>query len=325
MATESRIAVYAAGAGNLAIAASKAVAFLMTGSTAMLTEAVHSFVDTGNQALLLFGMKRAARPPDEDHPFGHGMELYFWTFVVALMMFSLGGAASVWQGIHRVVHPEPITRPWINFLVLGVSILFEGGSFLVALRQQRRRFGHLRLTTFLKRSKDPGLFAVLLEDAAALVGLGIAAVGITVAVLTGRSEADGIASVVIGLLLVGVAGFMANETRSLLTGEAAAPRVIEAIRRTLEADPRVACVIELLSLHLGPEDILVGVTIDFDNGLSGPEVEAAAQDLTEAIQKTEARVTRVFLRPGRRVDAAGVRTPADRSEGDAPVLGHVAR
>jgi cation diffusion facilitator family transporter len=293
----SKIAVYAAAGGNLAIAASKFVAFAFTGSSAMLTEGVHSVVDTGNQALLLLGMRRAAMPPDAKHPFGHGMELYFWSFVVALMIFALGGAFSIYEGFLKVRTPEPIEKAWISFLVLGVAILFEGASFTVAWREHRAQNGAGPFFASVRRSKDPSLFAVLLEDAAALTGLVIALAGVTAAVVFHVPQADGIASMAIGVLLTLVAAFMANETRSLLTGEAASPKVVAAVRRTLAADPRVVEVVEVLSLHFGPQDILVGVTIDFDDNLPGGAVEQAAQELSDRIQADQPDITRLFLRP----------------------------
>jgi len=303
MAGDSRIAIYAAAAGNLAIAASKFVAYAFTGSSAMLTEAIHSVVDTGNQGLLLLGMKRAARAPDASHPFGYGMELYFWSFVVALMIFALGGAVSIYEGFLKILDPEPMTRPWVNFLVLGAAIGFEGTSFSVAWRESRRRAPNRRMLSAVHRSKDPSLFAVLLEDAGALLGLSFALLGVTAAVLFDLPWADGAASMAIGLLLVCVAAFMANETRSLPTGEAAAPETVGSIRRILAADPRVAAVIEVLSLHLGPREVLVGVTIDFDDDLPGGAVEDAAQELSAAIQTAHPEVTRLFLRPGEKKTA----------------------
>jgi cation diffusion facilitator family transporter len=302
MAGDSKLAIYAAAAGNMAIAVSKFVAFLLTGSSAMLTEAVHSLVDTGNQGLLLLGLRRAARPPDPGHPFGHGMELYFWSFVVALLIFALGGAFSIYEGFLRVFRPEPMESPWINFLVLGLAIGFEGGSFLVALREHRRRHGGRgRLLSSIKASKDPSLFAVLLEDAGALIGLLMALAGVAASSLLGLNWADGVASIGIGVLLVLIATFMANETRSLLTGEAASPEIVQNVRRILEADPRVVQVIEVLSLHLGPEEILVGVTIDFDDDLPGGGVEDAASELSARIQEAQPAITRLFLRPGEKV------------------------
>ena len=297
MAGDSKLAIYAAAAGNLAIAASKGAAFAFTGSSAMLTEAIHSLVDTGNQGLLLLGLKRASRPPDPGHPFGHGMELYFWSFVVALMIFALGGAFSIYEGVLKVREPEPLQRAWINFLVLGLAILFEGGSFLVAWREHRRRTPSGRFFANVRASKDPSLFAVLLEDGAALLGLVIALLGVTGAVL-GVAWADGAASIAIGLLLTAVAVFMANETRSLLTGEAASAAVVADVRRILEADPAVVEVIEILSLHLGPQEVLVGVTIDFRDDLNGREIEEAAFRLSRDIETAQPEITRLFLRPG---------------------------
>jgi cation diffusion facilitator family transporter len=300
MAGDSKIAVYAAAAGNLAIAASKFVAYVFTGSSAMLTEAIHSVVDTGNQGLLLLGMKRAARAPDASHPFGYGMELYFWSFVVALMIFALGGAVSIYEGLLKIANPEPMNRPWVNFVVLGLAIGFEGASFSVAWRESRSRAPRRRMLSAVHRSKDPSLFAVLLEDAGALIGLCFALIGVTAAVVFDQHWADGAASVAIGTLLVGVAVFMANETRSLLVGEAAAPETVADIRRILVSDARVVEVIEVLSLHLGPREVLVGVTIDFDDDLPGRGVERAAQELSSAIQAAHPEVTRLFLRPGER-------------------------
>jgi cation diffusion facilitator family transporter len=299
MAGDSKLAIHAAAAGNLAIAASKFAAFVFTGSSAMLTEAVHSLVDTGNQGLLLLGLRRAARPPDEGHPFGHGMELYFWSFVVALMVFTLGGAFSIYEGVQKILRPEPMGRAWINFLVLGIAILFEGGSFFIAMREHRRRHPERgRFLSSIRASKDPSLFAVLLEDAGALIGLAMALAGVSAAVLLDLPQADGWASVGIGILLTLIAAFMANETRSLLTGEAASKSIVDGVRRALCEDDRVVDVIEVLSLHLGPQEILVGVTIDFRDDLAGGEVEEAASELSARIRATQPAITRLFLRPG---------------------------
>jgi len=290
--------VFAALAGNLAIAVTKFVAALLTGSSAMLTEAIHSTVDTGNQGLLLLGLARAGRPPSQTHPFGYGMELYFWSFVVALMIFALGGAVSVYQGVHKILAPEPIDRAWINFLVIGLAIVFEGGSFLVAWREFKAVRGDVPFFRALKGSKDPSIFAVLLEDGAALLGLALAALGVAGSVL-GLAWADGAASVAIGVLLVVIAAFLANETRSLLTGEAAAPRIVENVRQALDRDPRVENVTEVLSMHLGPREILLGVTLDFCDDLTAAQIEDAADDFAALIQGVDARITRVFVRSGR--------------------------
>lgn len=299
MAEGSRIVVLAALAGNAAIAISKGVAFALTGSSAMLTEAIHSCVDTGNQGLLLLGMRRANRPPDERHPFGHGLEAYFWAFVVALMIFALGGAVSIWEGVHKLQNPEPIDRPWINYVVLGLAILFEGGSFAVAYRE----FGKVRrgapFLLSIGSSKDPNIFAVLLEDLAALIGLFLALAGVTGSAVFGWEQADGLASIGIGLLLVGVAVYLANETRSLLSGEAASPRVLEGVRDALLSDGRVVRVADVDSMHLGPEEILLGVTLVLRDDLTASEVGRAAEDLTERLKAVDPRINRVFLRSGR--------------------------
>ncbi|WP_297506547.1 cation diffusion facilitator family transporter [uncultured Caulobacter sp.] len=298
----SATVVYAALAGNLAIAATKLVAFLLTGSSAMLTEAIHSTVDTGNQGLLLLGLRRAARPPSPTHPFGYGMELYFWAFVVALLIFALGGAFSIYEGWLKVRHPEPMARPWINFLVIGLAALFEGGSFVVAWKEFKVSRGDAPFLTALRRSKDPSVFAVLLEDGAALAGLAVAALGVAGSSV-GLAWADGAASMAIGLLLVVVAIFLANETRSLLTGEAASPRIVSAVRQVIAEDPRVETVIEVLSMHLGPREILLGVTLDFKDALTAGEIENAADEFAAAIRAVDARITRVFVRSGRARDA----------------------
>lgn len=290
--------VFAALAGNLAIAVTKFAAALLTGSSAMLTEAIHSSVDTGNQGLLLLGLARANRPPSQSHPFGYGMELYFWSFVVALMIFALGGAVSVYQGVHKILRPEPIDRAWINFAVIGLSALFEGGSFVVAWREFKTLRGEVPFFRALKGSKDPSIFAVLLEDGAALLGLCLAALGVAGSV-AGLAWADGAASVAIGVLLVLIAAFLANETRSLLTGEAAAPRIVEAVREALARDARVENVAEVLSMHLGPREILLGVTLDFQDQLTAGEIEDAADDFAALIRGVDPRITRVFVRSGR--------------------------
>ena len=291
--------ILAALAGNLAIAATKLAAALYTGSSAMLSEAIHSAVDTGNQGLLLIGLRRAARPPTPRHPLGHGMELYFWAFVDALMIFALGGAVSVYEGWRKIVAPEPVESAWVNFLVLGASVVFEGLSFRVAFREFRRSHAGEPFWQAIRASKDPGVFAVLLEDAAALAGLSIALAGLGLAAWLDIPELDGAASIGIGLLLVLTAIFLANETRSLLTGEAASPRLIADVRAMLVADPRVKTVEELLTMHLGPAEVLMAVTIDLADELPGAGVEQAARELTRRIEDRHPEVTRIFLRPKR--------------------------
>lgn len=295
----SRKVIYAALAGNLAIAVTKFAAAAYTGSSAMLSEAIHSAVDTGNQGLLLLGLRRAARPPDPQHPFGHGMELYFWAFVVALLIFSLGGAFSIYEGIHKISAPEPMRNAWVNYAVLALAIVFEGFSFRVALREFRSMHLGEPLWGAIRASKDPSVFAVLLEDSAALFGLFIAIIGVALSQWLDMPALDGVASVIIGLLLVATAVFLARETLSLLTGESASRRSLDDVRAVLAADPRVAAVDELLSMQLGPREVLLAITIDFRDDLDGEEVERAAAELTLAVEDSHPEITRLFMRPRR--------------------------
>ena len=288
--------IYAALAGNLAIALTKLGASLYTGSSAMLTEAIHSLVDTGDQGLLLYGLKRAGRPPDERHPFGYGLELYFWCFVVALMIFALGGAFSIYQGIQKVLRPEAIESAWVNFVVLGASMVFEGMSFAVAYRELHSRFTGVSLWTAIRRSKDPSTFAVLLEDSAALVGLVFAAAGVAASTWLGYPAADGAASIAIGALLIVIAAVLANETRSLLTGESASPRVLDIARVVLASDPRVRKVEQIMSLHLGPSEVLLAITIVLRDDLSVKQVRETAQELREQIELSQPVISHVFFR-----------------------------
>ncbi|MFC3694773.1 cation diffusion facilitator family transporter [Chenggangzhangella methanolivorans] len=303
----SKAVIYAALAANLGIAVAKFAAAAWTGSSAMLSEAVHSLVDTANQGLLLLGLKRAARPADVDHPFGHGMEVYFWAFVVALLIFALGGAVSIHQGWRKLWAPEEMHDPWINFAVLGVSIALEAYSFSVALKELRAV--DAKGTTFaaIRRSKDPNVFAVLCEDAAALVGLVIALVGVGLAYLLEAPAFDALASIAIGVLLVLVAIFLARETLSLITGESASPEVRADVRRILGADARVVSVQEALTMHLGPTEVLLAASLDLRDDLDGAAAEVAVRELTAAIEAAHPEITRIFLRPIQ-TPAAG-RTP----------------
>lgn len=263
----------------------------------MLSEAVHSAVDAGNQGLLLFGLRRAARPADDRHPFGYGMEYYFWAFVVALMIFALGGAVSIYEGLARIAAPEPVVHIWVNLLVLGIAIVFEGGTLAVAWREFRRVHLDVPFWRAITSSKDPGIFAVLLEDSTALAGLGIALVGVLLTSWFGDPVFDGIASVGVGCLLIVAAVMLANETRSLLIGESAASPVVAHARKTIEGDPRVARVVELLTMHLGPAEILLAMTVDFHDDLSRADTQAAVDDLTARLMRDHPGITRVFLRP----------------------------
>lgn len=304
MADPSSRVVYTALAGNTAIAAAKFGAFAVSGSSAMLTEAIHSVVDTTDQILLLVGQTRGRKLPDPTHPLGYGMETYFWSFIVALMVFMLGGAVSLYQGVRHLLAPEPITSPLISLAVLAVAVIFEGLSFVVGFREYRRIVrgrsvrgtGVARLWTFIQWSKDPSLFATLLEDSAALIGIGLAALGVIASSFFHIAWADGAASVAIGLLLVAVSGVLANETRSLIAGEAVAPPVLEEMKRVLAADACIDEIADVATLHLGPQVILVALTLRFKTD-SAAGLREAIRTLTAGLKSVDNRIVYVYVRP----------------------------
>ena len=309
MADGSTISVVGALAGNLAVAAVKFVAYVMSGSSAMLTEAIHSLVDTLNQVLLLFGLHESRRPADPNHPFGHGLELYFWTFVVSLMIFAIGGALGVYEGLHKLAHPTRMTHAWLNLAVIAVSAVIETASLILSLKAARqsaspllrRIVPTLSFMQLMHESKDPSIYEVLAENAAAVLGLTFATLGVIGSAWLGWRHADAAASIAIGVLLVAVAVYLAMETRSLMTGETASEPVLAEIRRIFGDDHRVSEVCEIQSMHLGPQDILVAATLDFRDDLSAPELERAADELTGRLRAAEPRITRVFIRPGQAV------------------------
>jgi len=294
-AAQSRKVIIAALAGNAAIAGTKFAAAAYTGSSAMLSEAVHSLVDTGNQLLLLHGLRRAARPPTPQHPFGHGLELYFWTFVVAVLIFGAGAGVSVLEGIERIRAPHPVENVWVNYAVLGASLLFEGAVWIVALREFRAEKGSRPWLEAVRASKDPTVFTVLLEDTAALIGLLVALVSLVLANALSWPMLDGIASVLIGAILAATAAFLAYECLGLLTGESADPEVRASVRRIATAEPSVERLNEALTMHFGPRDILVALSLDFQDARSAAEVEAAVTRIERAIKSVHPEVRRVFV------------------------------
>ena len=299
MANGSTRVVVAALAGNLAVAAAKFVAAGLSGSSAMLTEAIHSLVDTSDQVLMLVGQRRGERPADPSHPLGYGMEVYFWSFIVALMVFLLGGVASIYEGVDHLLHRHQTTSPWLNLAVLAVAAVLEGGSLAVGLREYRRvvRGARIGVWEFIKGSKDPGVFSVILEDSAALVGIGLAALGVVGSSFLGVSWADGAASLAIGGLLMGVAFVLANETRSLIAGEAVAAPVMERLRQALKDDPQIADLAEINTLMLGPADILVALTLTFREPLTAPQIGDAIDEMTRRLRKVEPRIAHLYVRP----------------------------
>ena len=304
MAEGSTRVVLAALAGNGAIALAKFAAAWFSGSTAMLTEAVHSLVDTGDQLLLLAGQARGRKAPDPSHPLGYGMETYFWSFIVALMVFVLGGVFSVAQGVRHILHPEPVVSPWVSLGVLAVAAVFEGASFRVGYREYKAvmhgrtlRGRPVRLWTFIKISKDPSLVAVLLEDSAALIGIGLAALGVIGSALLRLAWADGAASVAIGVLLAAVAFVLGNETRSLIAGEAVAEPVMAQLKATLAAIDCITQLDEIATLHLGPGEILVALTLSFRPDSTTQTLNRAIHELTACLKAADGRVAYVYVRP----------------------------
>ena len=293
----SRTVVYAALAGNLAVAVVKFIAAFITGSSAMLSEGVHSLVDTGNEVLLLYGMKRASRPRDESHPFGYGRELYFWCFIVALLVFALGACVSIYQGVHHLRRPEPMEKPMVNYIVLVASMLFEGLSWRVAWREFKHAKGMTETMKAVRDSKDPTTFVVLFEDSAALIGLLIALLGVAGSQLFDMPQLDGLASILIGLVLAGTAFLLARETKGLLMGEAATLSVRRAIVRAAYDEPGILAVNGVLTTQLGPHEVLATLSAEFDDSMTVPEIEQCIERIEAAVRKTAPDVLALFVKP----------------------------
>ena len=295
MASGSKKVIYAALGGNALIAVTKFIAASMTGSAAMLSEGIHSLVDTGNQGLLLFGIRRANRPADEKHPFGYGAEIYFWAFVVAILIFAVGAGVSLYEGVQKINHPHPITDPTINYLVLAFAFVFEGVAWAIAFKEFSSTKGKRSFVQALQESKDPTVFTVLFEDTAAMLGLAVAFVGIFLADYLDLPVMDGVASVVIGFILAGAAMVLAYETKGLLIGEAAAPEIVEAITNIVAATPTIDALNEIRTLHRGPNDVLLALSVDFEDNVPAGKVEQAIYQLEIAIKTRFPVVKRLFI------------------------------
>ena len=311
--TSSKKVIYAALFGNGMIAVTKFFAAMMTGSSAMLSEAIHSLVDTGNQWLLLYGIRRSARPPDARHPFGYGMEVYFWTFVVAIMVFAVGAGVSLYEGIVKMQDPTPISNVHVNYIVLGIAMVFEAVAWWIAAKEFNKRRGNLGVLAAIRRSKDPTVFTVLFEDSAAMLGLIVATVGIALAQYLDMPIFDGIASVGIGLILAITAMVLAYESKGLLIGESAHPEVRTGIMQMVEDDPRILVTNEVLTLHFAPEDVLLTLSVDFADSLSSVEVEAAISELEQKIKTRYPQIKRLFIEAQ---SWAGHRRAATRAAGE---------
>ncbi|RVB21851.1 cation transporter, partial [Mesorhizobium sp. M7A.F.Ca.CA.004.05.1.1] len=293
----SKKVIYAALAGNFAIALTKFAAAAFTGSSAMLSEGVHSLVDTGNGGLLLYGMHRAARPADRTHPLGHGRELYFWSFIVALLVFALGAGVSFYEGVIHMMAPEPVANAEVTYIVLGLSFLFEGSSWWVALKEFRQQKGKQGWLRAVQSSKDPSVYTVLFEDSAALLGLIVAFVGILAAEVLEMPELDGAASIGIGLILGATAIFLARESKGLLIGEPASPEVQMKVLAIAQQDPAVQRANGVLTVHMGPAEIVAGLSIEFEDHLTAPEIEACVERLEAQLKKEMPEITRLFVKP----------------------------
>ncbi len=293
----AKMTVYAALASNLAIAATKFVAGALTGSSAMLSEGVHSLVDTANELLLLYGLRRAARPADTSHPFGYGRELYFWSFIVALMVLALGAAASFYEGIRHILDPEPMRDPLLNYVVLGASFAFEGASWWVGLKAFRAAKGRQSYVEAFRNSKDPTTFTVLFEDTAALLGLLIAAAGIFAAHQLNEPRFDGAASVGIGLVLLVSSLLLARETKGLLIGESAHPRLRDAILRIARDDAGVRAANGVLTIQMGANQVLAALSIEFKDELNTTQIEECVNRVEALIRQSRPEIMLLFVKP----------------------------
>ena len=294
-AHSSKTVIYAALAANVLIAVTKFGAAALTGSSAMLSEAVHSVVDSGNQMLLLMGMKRAARPADDKHPFGYGTELYFWTFVVAILIFGVGAGVSIYEGVSKLQNPHPVTDSYINYIVLSAAILIEAGPCWIAFKAFRAEKGDRGYLEAIRLSKDPTVFTILFEDSAAMLGLIVAMLGIFLAEHLGIPAFDGGASIVIGLILASTATLLAYECKGLIIGESASPEIRDAILTLVAADHRVKQMNELLTMHFGPQDVLLTLSLDFEDGLPSEEVEKSISELERNIKQSMPQIRRIFI------------------------------
>ena len=307
-------AVVAAFAANLGIAVIKFVAFLLTGSASMLAESVHSVADTGNQVLLFVGRGRSARPASEEHPFGFGRERYFYGFVVSVMLFTVGAAFSVYDGIHKIINPEDIRSPLIAFIVLALSFVLEAFSLRTAIGEANKVRGGRNWGTFIRRSKAPELPVVLLEDLAALIGLTFAFAGVALSVLTSDGRWDGVGSLAIGLLLGTAAAILAVEMKSLLIGESASAEVERAIVTALEAGPEVQCVIHMRTLHLGPETLLVTAKVAVRPSARAEQVVAGIDPAERRVRAAVPIAKVIYLEPDLyRASRADATDPAIRA------------
>jgi cation diffusion facilitator family transporter len=310
-AGQRNLVVWAALAANLGIGVAKFAAAALTGSTAMLTEGIHSVVDSGNQVLLLYGERRAKRPPDALHPFGYGRELYFWAFVVAILIFAVGAVVSIYEGWLHWSTPEPLHPPLINYIVLAVAFVMEGTSWTIALREFGAAKGDAGWWQAVKDSKDPATFTVLFEDSAALAGLIVAAIGVWASHHFADPRLDGLASIIIGSILVFVAIFLAREAKGLLIGERADPRLVDGITRIVAAHPAVSAVNHVRTIHTAPKQVFVAISADFHDEVRMGDAEQFIEDIEDGLRASFPQLSSIYIRPEKR-EQAGTSPAASR-------------
>ena len=310
-----KTSVYVALASNLAIAVTKFCAAAFTGSSAMLSEGVHSLVDTTNELLLLYGIRRAARPADINHPLGHGRELYFWSFMVALLVLVFGAAVAGYEGMSHILQPEPMRNPLTNYVVLGFSFVFEGISWWMGLKAFRASQGKQGFFEAFRNSKDPTTFTVLFEDTAALLGLVIAAAGIAAAQVWNAPWLDGLASIGIACVLLVSSLLLARETKGLLIGEPARPHMRKSILHIAAADPDVRHANGVITVQLGPNQIVAALSIEFHDALSTDQIESCVDRIEAAIKRAQPEVTTLFVKPQK---AATWNTRVGRLKAESP-------
>ena len=287
--------IIAAIVANLAIAVIKFLAATITGSSAMLSEGIHSTVDTGNEFLLLLGLRLSQKPADDSHPFGYGQELYFWTLIVALFIFAIGGGLSIYEGINHLMNPVPLEDPFWNYVVLASAVVFEGYSWTIALKELVAQKGEENIWQAIRSSKDPTIFTILLEDSAALLGLAIAFAGVFLGHLFNNIYLDGVASVVIGIILVIVAIFLIYESKGLLIGEGANPEMVASLKEIIREDSDVGEVIRVLTLYFGPQEVLLNLEIQFKTNLSAEKLALAIERLEMKINQQHPEIKRIFI------------------------------
>lgn len=304
------IVLFGALFANVGIAIAKFVAAAISGSSSMLTEGVHSLVDSGNQILLLYGQAKAKRPADATHPFGYGRELYFWAFVVAILIFAVGAGVSIYEGWRHVAEPEPLRDPMINYVVLAVAMLLEGTSWAIAVREFNGKRGASSWWQSIRRSKDPAGFIVLFEDSAALIGLAIAGLGVWASHHYGDPRIDGVASIAIGFILAGVAILLAREAKGLLIGESADPAMISAVWMILDKRPQISAVNHVRTIHTAPDAVFVAISADFDDDLPMGQAEALIEDIEREMKTRIPELTSIYIRPEKQADAVRQPPPA---------------